>query len=169
MKTYAKREILTEINNGNEEVLVFISNKYFSTVRRMLRVKGILDEQTPAIFSDVLAKVYADLRYKADYKIDFESYFMNAVNEEVKLLKGPKVADGKYPPNESEEIAARCVSILDEEAQKLLFARVADKLSYERIKDEFQFSNAVIAQYEVAKALDQLEGIVKLRLKIPSN
>ena len=164
-----KHEILTEINNGNAAVLVFISGKYFPTVRRMLRVSGIRDEQTPGIFADVLAKVYADLRSRADNRIDFETYFMNAMNEEVKSLKNPEVAQGKYPAGESEEVAARCVSILDEEAQKLLFARVADKLSYERIREEFQFSNAVIAQYEVTKAMDQLEGIVKLRMNISSN
>lgn len=169
MKRYTKHEILTEIKNGNEEVLVFISGKYFSTVRRMLRVRGIRDEQTPDIFADVLAKVYADLRYRADDKIDFETYFMNALNEEVKSLKSHSAPRSKFPVIESEEVAARCVSILDEEAQKLLFARVADKLSYERIKEEFQFSNAVIAHYEVTKAFDQLEGIVKLRMKISSN
>ncbi len=135
----------------------------------MLRVKGIRDEQTPDIFADVLAKVYTDLRYRADDKIDFETYFMNALNEGAKSLKSHSAPGGTFPVSESEEVAARCVSILDEEAQKLLFARVADKLSYERIKEEFQFSNAVIAQYEVTKAMVQLEGIVKLRLNKSTN
>jgi hypothetical protein len=94
---------------------------------------------------------------------------MNALYEEVRSLKDAKETEKKYPVKESEEVAARCVSILDESAQKLLFARVADKLSYERIKEEFQFSNAVIAQYEVTKSFDQLEGIVKLRMNLSSN
>lgn len=169
MKRIAKSEILSEIINGNEEVLVFISNKYFPSVRRMLQARGIRDEQTPAIFAHVLAKTYADLHYRGDYKIDFDSYFMNALNEELASVKKKLLPEIKQARSEREEIATKCVSILDQDAQKLLFARVAGRLSYERIKEEFKFSNAVIVQYEVTKALDQLEGIVKLRLNISSN
>ena len=91
---------------------------------------------------------------------------MNALNEEIKSLKEGRKRNDIYSAPEPALVAAKCVSILDEDVQRLLFARVAEKLSYERIKEKFQFSNAVIAQYEVNKALDQLEGIVKLRMNI---
>jgi len=72
-------------------------------------------------------------------------------------------------PDSDISIASQCVSILDDQLQKLLFARIVEKMSYENIADRFQYSNAVIAQHEVHKALHQLEGIVKLRMNISTN
>ncbi len=94
---------------------------------------------------------------------------MNAVSEKIKYLK--EVEKGNINPvvNEPDEVASQCVSILDEQAQKLLYSRIVGKLSYERIEKKFQYSNAVIAQYEVNKAYDQLKGIVKLRLNISND
>ncbi|MEO8086071.1 MAG: hypothetical protein ABI763_04585 [Bacteroidota bacterium] len=169
MKRFAKREILSEINNGNEEVLVYLARKYFSTARRLLRIRGFRDEQTPKIFSAVLAAVYADLRQQKKEHIDFEAYFLSALNKEIETLKEGNKNSFKFKVHQSTEVASQCVSILDEQAQALLFARVAEQLSFEQIKDRFQFSNAVIAEYEVQKALSQLTGIVKLRMNIAQN
>jgi hypothetical protein len=55
---------------------------------------------------------------------------------------------------------------MDDHSRELLFSRIADKMSYEHIMEKFKYSNAVIAQYELNKAYDQLEGIVKMRLNI---
>jgi len=163
VKRFTEREVIPEINNGSREILVYLARKYFPSSRRLLRIRGFHDELTPGIFADVLANVYLKLQQQQFEYVDFESYFMHALNDHIRTLK----ENGKSPMLESDhpdEIASQCVSILDDQSQKLLFSRVSGKMSYERIKDKFQFSNAVIAQYEVNKALSQLEGIIKLRL-----
>ena len=166
MKRYSEREVISEINNGNREILVYLSHKYFPTSRRLLRVRGFRDELTPDIFSEVLVTVYLKLQQQQFEYVDFESYFLHALNDYIKVLKerGP---NPRNTGNGPADIASQCVSILDEQSQQLLFSRVSGKMSYENIQDKFQFSNAVIAQYEVNKAFNQLEGIVKLRLNFP--
>lgn len=170
MKRYSKREILREIINGNEEILVYLTRKYFSASRRLLRIRGFRDELTPEIFSEVLALSYSNLRLLRMDHVDFETYFFNCLNEEIRSRKeSGRRMEISDTPNQSVGITAQCVSILDEQAQNLLFSRVAENLSYERIAEKFQFSNAIIAQYEVNKAYEQLEGIVKLRMNILHN
>ena len=166
MKRYPGRDILTEINNGNEEVLVYLARKYFTTARRILRMRGFRDEHTPHIFADVLAKVYSDLRHQKREHLDFESYFLGLLKSvpKNKLAEDKNVAPDQV--NEAGHIVSQCVAIMEDDAQQLLFARVTEKLNYEQMKDRFQFSNAVIAQYEFDKAFNQLEGIVRLRLNI---
>lgn len=171
MKRFSKKELSTEINNGNKEVLVYLSRKYFSGVRRLLRLRGIPDEETPAVFSDVLAATFAGLRRKNAVHLDFESYFMNALQSEVRRRKEISKKNVPVEPLFSEpvEIVAQCISILPDVSRQLLFARVAEKRSFEQIAEVFNFSNAVIAEYEIDKALTLLEGIVRLRFAIPNN
>jgi len=164
VKRYSEGEIISEINNGNREVLVYLARKYFPSSRRLLRIRGFHDEQTPGIFSDVLVNVYLKLQQQQFEYIDFESYFLHALNDQIRTLKerGKEVHESEVI--QPVDIASHCVTIMDDQSQQLLYSRVAGKMSYERIRDKFQFSNPVIAQYEVNKALNQLEGIVKLRL-----
>ena len=164
MKRYSEGEIIHAINNGSREVLVYLARKYFPSSRRLMRIKGLRDEVTPSVFADVLTSVYLKLQQQQFEYVDFESYFLHALNEHVRVVKGYGNATTHKEVAEPDEIASHCVSILDEQSQQILFSRVAGKMSYERIKNKFQFSNAVIAQYEVNKAMSQLEGIVKLRL-----
>jgi len=167
VKRFSKHEIISEINNGNEEVLVYLSGKYFPTARRLMRIRGFRDDVTPEIFSEVLAKVYSGLRSQDAVHFEFEPYFLSKLNEEIKSRKeGRQMNHGDGLTAQPEAVSAKCVQIMDEETQQLLYSRVAENLSYERIAEKFQFSNAVIAQYEVNKALNQLEGIVKLRMNI---
>lgn len=163
MKRYSKSDIIPEINNGNREILVYLSRKYFPSARRLLRVRGFHDELTPGIFSDVLAAVFLKLQQQSNEYVDFETYLIRMLNDHIKDLKDRNVAEETHA-DQSIAITSQCVSIMDEQSQQLLFSRIAGKMSYERIKEKFQFSNAVIAQYEVNKAFNQLEGIVKLRL-----
>jgi len=53
--------------------------------------------------------------------------------------------------------------------RNLITARYAERLSFEKIAQRFDYSNPVIAQHELKKAMSQLEGIVKLRLNITLN
>jgi len=57
MGRYSNKQLITEIQNGREEVLVYLAKKYFQTSRRILRTKGVRDSQTPDIFSRVLVNV----------------------------------------------------------------------------------------------------------------
>jgi len=73
-----------------------------------------------------------------------------------------------YTDNQK-EIVSDCVSIMDPDSRRLLAARYAEKLSYEQIAARYEYSNPVIAQFEVNKAMTQLEGIARARLNISSN
>ena len=167
MKRFSKKNIIDEIQNGNEEVLGRLSQKHFPSIRRLLRIRGIRDSETPQVFSHILATVFINLsKRKTVSDIDFEEYLLNSAND---YVKNRKQILHNVNSNNDDEITAHCVSILDEHLQKLLFARVVEKLSYEKIAERFQYSNAVIAQYELDKAFQQLEGIVKLRLNVSLN
>jgi hypothetical protein len=168
VKRYSDKEILSEINNGRVDILVYLSEKYFSPARRILRMRGFHDADTPEIFSDVLFTCYKKLREHKTGQLNFENFFMEQLDQEIRNRKTG--AQGvKKTPTVPAAIIAQCVTILDEQAQGLLFARVSEGLSDEQIADKFLFSNAVIAQYEVNKAFNQLEGIVKVRLNIPQH
>jgi len=164
VKRYSKSEIIPEITNGNREVLVYLARKYFPSARRLLRIRGFRDEQTPGIFSDVLISVFLKLQQQQDEYLDFEPYLLRALNDHIKFLREEVINKKSNEEVRPAEIVSQCVSIMDEQSQQLLFSRVSGKMSYESIKEKFQFSNSVIAQYEVNKAFGQLEGIVKLRL-----
>ncbi len=174
MSRYNNKQLITEIQNGNEDVLVYLAKKYFQTARRILRVKGVKDSQTPDIFSDVLIKVWLNILYhKFSPSIEFETFLFNSLQEHVNEIRERKRNNQlKMEPLVSEHqryVVAQCVSILDENERNLVHAYYAEQLSFEKIADRFKYSNAVIAQHEVYKAMNQLEGIVKLRLNISRN
>lgn len=167
-------DILSDIKNGKEEVLVYLTKKFFPSARKFLRLKGLNDAGTPIVFSHVLAKSVVSIQRRKNIShIDFEKYLFESLAEEVKKIKEEKPdlknEQLKVFSNERIKVVSDCVLILDEYARTILFARFSERLSYEKIAERFQFSNAVIAQHEVNKALNQLEGIVKLRLNISSN
>jgi hypothetical protein len=167
-----KREIISEIKLNNEDVLPVLSRKYFSSCRKILRMNGFKDSETPALFSEVLAHVYLTIQ-KQDVpgNIDFEDYFFRMLYEQIDEMKLQRKAKLKFSDltHEENRIASDCVSILDERSRKLIYARVVEKLSYEKISQRFQYGNAVIAQQEFNRIYNQLEGIVKLRMNISLN
>ena len=59
-----------------------------------------------------------------------------------------------------------CVAIQDDDTRKLLFARYAERLSFEQIAVRFAYSNPVIAQFEINKAMNRLEDIVRIQLNL---
>jgi len=174
MSRYTNKQLITEIQNGNEEVLVYLASKYFRASSRMLRLKGVKDSSTPGIFSTVLVKAWMDiLHHKFPPSIEFETFFFNTLTEYIRELKVKKHTKRLHASDafsvQQRDVVAQCVSILDENARNLVYACFADHLSYEGIAARFNYSNAVIAQHEVNKAMNQLEGIVKLRLNISNN
>ena len=174
MAKYSNEEIISAIINGQEDVLFYLNRKYFETARRWLRRKGIQDSKTPEMFSSVLVRVYREIQQsRISANMPFEPYLFNALKEhlreekilrkEIKLLLNPAYTDHQ------KEIVSDCVSIMDTDSRRLLAARYAEKLSYEQIAARYEYSNPVIAQFEVNKAMTQLEGIARARLNISSN
>ena len=174
MKHYNNKEIVTEIQKGNEEVLSYLSGKYFQQARRIMRIKGVKDADTPDFFSSTMVKVWIDISHqKFPVNIELETFLFNTLQEYIDEHIGKKSQNrlktvDLFSENQK-SVVAKCVSILDESAKNLLHARYAERLSFENIATRFNFSNPVIAQHEVDKAMNQLEGIVKLRINISVN
>ena len=174
MSRYSNKELITEIRNGNEDVLVYLAGKYFRHAGRIMRMKGIKDSSTPGIFSTVLVKVWLDVQHHTfPPSIEFETFFLNSLQDYITDLKEKKrdnqLKSTDLFSTQQKEVVAQCVSILDENAKNLVQAHYAEQLSFEKIAVRFNYSNAVIAQHEVNRAMSQLEGIVKLRLNISMN
>ena len=152
---------------------MYLSSKYFQHAGRIMRMKGVKDSMTPGIFSTVLVKAWLNVKQHAfPSSIEFETFFFNSLQDYLAELKESK--RNQLKPTDlfsiqQKEVVAQCVSILDENARNLVQAHYAEQMSFEKIALQFNYSNAVIAQHEVNKAMSQLEGIVKLRLNISMN
>jgi hypothetical protein len=169
-----KKEIIGEIKHNNENVLPVLAKKYFPSSRRIIRMSGIKDSETPEVFSNVLAHVYLIIQQEHVPKnIDFEDYFFTTLHEWINKIKQQKKDKKKLKFSDlvsnKNKVAGDCVSILDEQSQQIIFARVIEKLAYEKIAMRFRFASAVVAQHEFNKAYNQLESIVKVRMNISLN
>ena len=166
MARYSNQEIITSIQNGEEDVLFYLTGKYFQSSRRWLRRRGIQDSKTPSVFSIVLLKVYREIQ-KSDFSKnnDVEILFFNSLKEELnQSLANEKEKTQK--PEEEIEIIARCFHILSDESKKILSERYVENLSFEHIASKENFSNPVIAEFEFTKAYSQFENIIKSRLYV---
>ena len=174
MSSYTNPEIISDIQNGKEEALFYVSKKFFQPARRWLRRKGVPDDKTPEIFVSVLVQLFREIQQQhLSIHVDFESYLFNSleeffIQEKAKDRKQRYVLGPIYSDLQKEAVSL-CVQIQDEDEKKLLFCRYAEKLNFEQIAVRFEFSNPVIAQFEVNKALNRLEGMVRIRLNIDQN
>lgn len=171
MSRHTNEDIISSIINGQEDILFYLNRKYFETARSWLRRKGMADSQTPEIFSTVLVRVYREIQEsRISSNMPFEPYLFNALKEflreEKMIRKENRLQLVPVFSDIQREIVAECTGIMDEDSRKLLAARYAEKLSYEQIAARFEYSNPVIAQFEVNKAMNQLEGIVRARLNL---
>lgn len=159
-------DIIASIQNGDEAVLFLLTRKYYQSARKWLRRKGIPDTETPRVFSKVLLRVFDEIKsHPGSTNIDFESFFFNTLRSfsgELKQDRKLKLANTESP--DDLKAAMACFSILDDQARRILSARYADHQSFEQIASLFNFSNPVIAQFEVNKAYQQLAHIVNIRL-----
>ncbi len=174
MSRYTNPEIITDIQNGKEEVLFYVSRKFFQPSRRWLRRKGVPDDKTPQIFVTVLLQLFRDIQQqRLSIHVDFESYLFNSLEEYFKQerskSKKQRYVLGTVYSDKQKDAVSLCVEIQDEEIRKLLYSRYAEKLSFEQIAVRYDYSNPVIAQFEVNKAMSRLEGIVRIRLNIEQN
>jgi DNA-directed RNA polymerase specialized sigma24 family protein len=169
-----KKEIISEIKLNNEAVLTVLAKKYFPSARRIIRMNGLKDRETPEVFSEVLAHIYLAIQQEhIPHNIDFEDYFFTTLHEWIDKIKDERKTKDKLKfsdlVSDRNKVAADCVSILDEQSQQVIYARVTEQLSYEKIAERFRFTSAVIAQQEFNKAYNQLESIVKVRMNISLN
>jgi hypothetical protein len=161
MPRFTSLYIKNSIHNGDEEILFSIAADYFPKARRWLRKKGVRDSDTAAIFSLGLVSAYREIQRKElSAKPDFESLLFD------KLLDA---CTAGQPGDPETEIIARCFDIMEADSKRLLVARFAAGQSYETIAARMDFSNAMIAEHEVNKAMNQLERIAAARLNFPAH
>jgi hypothetical protein len=165
MASYSNKEIIDLLQNGNEEVLFYLSKKLFPPSRKLIRRIGFSDTQTPFIFSKVLIETCREIQQKNVSKnVDFVSYFYNSLSEFSQRLKKERSGMSESDNSENREIVSSCFSILDDSHRIILAARLVEKLTFEQIASRFNLSNPVIAQFEFNRAFSQLEKITRARL-----
>jgi len=166
MRRKADEQIISRIRNGEEDVLFYLSKKYFESARRILRRNGCPDRDTPRLFSSILVNLSREIqRNRISPNIGFESFLFNSIWKHVDALKKEKEKNAPAFPSETAAISS-CFTILDDNARRLLAARYCEGLSYEEIAVRMEYSNPVIAQFECDKAFSQYEKIVRARLNL---
>ena len=171
MSKLTNREIFSEIREGNEDMLIYLHERYFQQSRRWLRRQGFPDQQTPLVFSEVLVRLFREIqRKKIPGEVEFEPYFFNMLeeftNEDKRLRKENKRRITATFTDAEKDIISQCTMILDDQVRKLLFARYVEHLSSEEIAARFGHKNPLFSQSEVDKAMLQLENISRIRLQI---
>ena len=169
MASFTNQQVIQSIKNGEDEILFYLTKKYFNSSRRWLRRSGCRDSETPAIFGRVMVNVFGEIqRNNISTNVDFEQFFNNSLREHFKILKTENPKERDLNTSEEKEIIRSCFSILDENSRKILAARYSEKLSFEQIAARMDFSNPVIAQFEFNKAFLQFEKISRARLNVAS-
>lgn len=167
----ANEDLILSIKNGEEKALLILKKKYFESSRRWMRRNGIKDSQTPKLFSKIIVSVYRDIQLgKVNVHVDLEKYIFNSLNEflrkEKEFQKARRKEGLKAITDSERESVAACYSILDSSSKQLLSTRYVEKLSFEEIAAKLEFSNPVIAQFEVNKAFHQLQQLAIARLNL---
>jgi hypothetical protein len=159
-------DIITSIQNGDEEILFYLTDKYYPSARRWMRRHGCRDADTPQVFGKVLLQVYREIRSQRISKhVDFNNLFYNSLKDF--LGREHSVEPGKEPEQPGElNVVANCFSILDESARRLLAERYAEERTFEEMAVSQNYSNPAIAEFELNKAYEQYEKIVRARLKL---
>jgi hypothetical protein len=167
MPSYSNKQLFLSIQNGEEEIMFYLTKKYYQTSRRWLRREGCIDSDTPIIFSTVLVNICREIQHqRISPEIEFEHVFFNALRNYLTQLKNSE--EDIETQIENTEVIASCFSIMEEYSKKILISRYVEKRSFETIAELQNFSNPVIAQFEVNKAFNQFEAISKVRLNIPT-
>ncbi|MFM2207136.1 MAG: hypothetical protein RL213_1111 [Bacteroidota bacterium] len=166
MSRYSDQELRYGLRNGSREILFYLGSRYFQTSRRWLRSKGFRDADTPSIFAEAVVRMLRELQQKQlPGHLEVREFLANVLRNYVRDLKRTAAADPATEATEERiEAAARCFSILDEDRRRLLSGRYADRLNFEQLAERIGFGNAVIAEAELYKALDNLEHILQARL-----
>jgi hypothetical protein len=165
MKYNSNQQNILAIKNGDEDVLLSLSKKYYPSTRRYLRRKGFSDKNTPYIFSDILVSVYREIQLSINSShIEIEQLFFNSLNAFINNNKPQVIND--HGISDEKIIVSSCFDILDESSKKLLAARYVENLNFEQIASRFNFSNPVIAQFEFERSFSQYENISRARMNV---
>jgi hypothetical protein len=168
MRKMNNQQVIASIQNGDENVIFFLTKKYYEQAGKILRRKGCPDRETPVVFSGILVGVCREIqRNRLSANVDFEHFLFNSINEHLNDMKMMD-ENSNFLPGER-EIIASCFSILDESSRRILSARYCENLTFEQIAARLEFSNPVIAHFEFNKAFSLYENIVRARLNIQSN
>lgn len=164
-------EMISSIKKGDEKVLSMLTKKFFQSSRKHLRQKGIKDSETPVAFAQILVNLYREIQQSnLSIHLDLEKYLFASINLflEKEKQRSKRIASQYILPSTEieKEALALCYSILDDNTRKLLSLRYCEKLSFEEIAARFDYSNPVIAQFEVNKALLQLQKVSMARLNV---
>lgn len=169
MPRLSNQEIITSLQNGDEQVLFYLSKKYYQSARKWLRRQGCRDVDTPAIFSSILVKVCREIqRNNLSKNVDFEIFLFNSIRDHLNFMKADRNNHRSLLPEEM-EIISSCFGILDEISRKILATRYCENLSFEQIAVRMDYSNPVIAHFEFNKAFASYENIVRARLNVAAN
>ncbi|REJ82446.1 MAG: hypothetical protein DWQ44_12385 [Bacteroidetes bacterium] len=162
MKRKSNQDIFSSVQNGETEILFYLCDRYFSHARKWLRRNGMPDESTPEFFVDLMLDLLEEIRMQnMSSNVEFESLFYNTLKNSFENRKGKGVESPEYSDDIFNKIAATCISNSDENTRDLLNSRYALNLSFEQIASRFDFSNPVIAQFEVNKAMNRLLDRIK--------
>ena len=154
---------LRDLISSSDDAVAVAAGKLFPIGRKILRAKGVRDALTPRLFAAAFANVLAEIRKgRVPEWSDFNSLLNNALGREASAER----AGRDLPQDSQATIAAQCVAVLDGDARRLLFLRYAEAKTYEQIATDFNFGNAVIAQFETDKAYKQYEGLVRVRFQL---
>jgi ribosome-binding protein aMBF1 (putative translation factor) len=164
MPRFSNKEIITSIQNGDEEILLYLAKEYFESSRSTIRRAGLSDDSTPEIFSTSLVKTCREIQQNLlSPNVEFEPFYNNVLREQIDFRRQEK-KEGQNPAIDiNVELVSQCFSILDDFSKKIITARYVEKLTFEKIASRFNFSNPVIAQFELNKAYRQFENIVRAR------
>ena len=165
------KKIIVDFKGGSDEVVSLAARRFFPSARKFLRMKGVRDAMTPMVFAESLVTVLSEIRRnKVSELADFNGLLNNALGKGAEAVRAAERAEPEPVMDEGNaQVAAQCVAVLDGQSQQLLFLRYAERKSFEEIAAILNYSNPVIAQFEVEKAYRQLEGIVKVRFNMSQN
>ena len=171
MNSSANKKLVAEFKGGNDDVVSVAARKFFPSARKFLRMKGVRDKFTPQAFADSLVAVLLEIRRnKVSELADFNGILNSALGREAEALRSfRRAGTDEVTEDTNADVAAQCVSVLDAASKQLLYLRYGERKSFEEIAAILNFSNPVIAQFEVEKAYRQLEGIVKVRFNMSPN
>jgi ATP phosphoribosyltransferase len=167
MALLTNRQLLEGIRHDDSSVMAAAAKKYFPSCRKYLRMKGVRDAGTPEAYARAFAGVIAEVRAgRISELADFGSILHQAMLREVEKIREQAAGNLSGGLAVSPDVVAQCVAVLDEDIQRLLMLRFAERKSYEEIALASNFSNPVIAEFEVERAYQQLQRMVNVRFNL---
>ncbi|MFM9050755.1 MAG: hypothetical protein ACKOKF_00360 [Bacteroidota bacterium] len=161
------QQVILGLRNASDDALLYVCKRYFQSVRRWIRKKGVPDARTQFVFSKMLTGLVRNIQEKRlSGPVDFEALLRDVIDDGLSSFKKDKNSDAAPKDiSASVEVAARCYSALDPTAGRLLEAYYLEGLNFEELASRFGYGNATIAEFEVLRQMAKLEGLVHISLE----